>query len=126
MKNLNNLIAGSLLSLTGFAFALFLMSFPNTGHSLELYNYKDNAKSTGIYTDKVVEQIWVSNQPACIKKGSRLLGVNKAFMKNDLKYADCSNSKANKRVHAALGFTVKVIKLDQLSTNMIKQVMKRK
>lgn len=111
----------TLLAITAYAFLSTLNCY-----ALDLYNYKDNAKTAGIYTDKTVEQIWKSKTPACIKKGSKLLGVNKAFMANNLAYADCSNSAGNKRIHAALGFQVQVIKLDQLSTNMIKQVMKRK
>lgn len=92
--------------------------------SIDLLAYKDNAGNF-IYQDATIEKLWSSNEPTCLKDGSTLLGVNKAFKSKSLKYADCSNGKVTRK-HKALGYKVNVIKLDQLSDKMIQQIYKAK
>ena len=87
---------------------------------------KDNSTVKSVYTKQTLNTLWKSSQPACIKDGAKLIGVNKAYMKNDLGYRDCSSSKSRKKVHKALGFSVVVIKLHELPTELIREIKGKK
>lgn len=94
-------------------------------HAIELQAYKDSATQVVTLSDAAVEKAWALNAPACMKDGSRILGVNKSFKSLGLGYRDCSNGIAAARKHKALGYKVTVIKLAELSDNMIRQVLKK-
>lgn len=93
--------------------------------AMELNAYKDSSTGDVILSDSSVEAAWASTAPACLKDGSKILGVNKAFKSMTLGYRDCSNGKAALRKHKALGFKVTVIKLAELSDAKIKEVLKK-
>ena len=94
--------------------------------ALDLQAYKDGETNGVILNDSSVEQVFPSNTPVCLKDGSKILGVNKEFKKLALGYRDCSNGISATRKHKALGYKVTVIKLAELSDNMIKQVLGKK
>lgn len=102
---------------------LFTVAF--NSHALELNAYKDGSSNTVTLSDSAVESAWASNTPACLKDGSKILGVNKEFKNKGLGYRDCSNGEAATRKHKALGYKVTVIKLAELSDNMIRSVLKK-
>ena len=92
-------------------------------HALELQSYKSTSSSITKISDSAVESLWASNTPACLKDGSKILGVNKAFTSKKLVYRDCSTSDDVKEKHKALGYEVAVVRLAELSQAKIKQVM---
>lgn len=106
-------------------FVLAIASIVNTSFGMELQAYKDTSTNNVTLSDSSVESVWASNAPACLKDGSKILGVNKAFKASRLGYRDCSNGEAAKRKHNALGFKVTVIKLAELSDNKIREVLKK-
>lgn len=108
------------LIVTAIALSISLSSF-----AIELQAYKDSSTNDVVLTDASVEKVWSTNEPACLKDGSKILGVNKTFKSLGLGYRDCSNGKAALRKHKALGYKVTVIKLAELSDSMIKQVLKK-
>lgn len=118
---MNGKITLTLLALTVYSFFAML-----DAQAIELYNYKDNSTVKSVYTKQTLNTLWKSSQPACIKDGAKLIGVNKAYMKNDLGYRDCSSSKSRKKVHKALGFSVVVVKLHELPTELIREIKGKK
>jgi hypothetical protein len=94
-------------------------------NAIELHAYKDTATNNVTLSDSSVEQVWSSNTPACLKDGSKILGVNKTFKEKRLGYRDCSNGVAATRKASALGYKVTVIKLSELSDKKIKEVLSR-
>lgn len=93
--------------------------------SAELLAYKDGTSNAITITDSSFETVFAANSPACLKDGSKILGVNKAFKSMGLGYRDCSNGVANLRKSKALGYKVTVIKLAELSDKKIKEVLTR-
>lgn len=86
-------------------------------------SHKDTGSSIVKIVDSELETLWASNTPACLKDGSRLMGVNKAFRARKLKYGDCSSSDNAKEKQRLLGYEVAVVKFTQLSEVKAKQVM---
>lgn len=74
-------------------------------------------------SDSEVEALWASNKAVCLKDGSSLIGVNKAFNDASLKSRDCSASESAQIKAKALGHEVVVVKLSQLSPSKIKQTL---
>ena len=97
-----------------------------TCHAINVYNYKDGQTSIKSMSTSQVESIWSAAQPACIKDGAKLLGVNKAFKDNKLGYRDCSSSDNAKKKQELLGYKVTVIKLTELPKDIALQVLGRK
>jgi hypothetical protein len=110
MKNL--LITAALLTLTH-----------NACHALELYNYKDTSSKIVKLSAEQVNSLWSSAQPACIKDGAKLLGVNKSFKDARLGYRDCSSSDKAKEKQKMLGYTVNVISFTSLPADIAKKVI---
>jgi hypothetical protein len=125
-NSIDRLIGSTLLLISTLAFIFFVATFPTQGHALELYNYKDGQTATTTMNKATLEKLWQSAQPTCLKDGAKLLGVNKAFKDNGLGYRDCSSSKARKKIHSALGFTVNVVKLHELPVSMIRELKGKK
>ena len=94
----------------------------NSAMALELFSYK-KGKSTVTYTKAQIETMWASDTPACLKDGSRILGVNKAYQKAKLRYSDCSASENAQRKQELTGVSVNLIKLTQLPAEVAKQVL---
>lgn len=94
-------------------------------NAIELLGYKDSNSGAIVISKQTIETAWSSDQPACLKEGAKLLGVNKAFKKARLGYRDCSNSVKRKRIHKAQGIEVTVFKLSELPTEMIKEIKSR-
>ena len=93
--------------------------------AIELQAYKDTSTGDVTISDSAVESTWSSNTPACLKDGSKILGVNKVFKSMRLGYRDCSNGNAAMKKHKALGYKVTVIKLAELSDAKIREVLKK-
>jgi hypothetical protein len=90
-------------------------------YAIELLAYKDGSTGSVILQDAAVDKAWAAG-PACLKDGSRIIGVNKLFKEKGLGYRDCSNGKVVRK-HKALGYSVAVLKLEELSDVKIKQVL---
>lgn len=99
-----------------------LMVVVKNVHAIELQAYKSTGSSIVKLQDSAVESVWASTEPACLKDGSRIMGVNAAFKSKNLKYGDCSNSDAAKEKARMKGYTVTVIKFTELSDAMAKTV----
>ena len=104
--------------------AFLLLINMSQASALELLSYKDTSSNVTVVTKQAVESAWASNQPACLKEGAKLIGVNQAFKQARLGYRDCSNSAKRQRVHTAMGIKVTVFKLSELPTDMIKNIKK--
>lgn len=104
---------------------IMLLGLSLNSFALELHAYKDTGSNNVTLSDKSVEDAWNTNAPACLKDGSKILGVNKVFKSMGLGYRDCSQGVAAKRKHKALGYSVTVIKLSELSDAKIKEVLKK-
>lgn len=103
-----------------FITCLVVLSFQ--ANALELFNYKKASKMK-TYTKAQVEQVWASNVPACLKDGSKLLGVNKAYKTAGLGYRDCSTSENAIKKQELTGVKVNVIKLTELPSDIAKEVL---
>lgn len=113
-------------NLTGlFTVAYMVFGFATNAQAIELLSYKDTDTGLTTYTKETVTKAWSANQPACIKNGAKLLGVNKAFRAARLGYRDCSKSAKRAKVHKALGIKVTVFGLSELPADMIKQIMSK-
>lgn len=99
-----------------------LIGHAATASALELHSYKSNVATVN-YTDAQVESMWTSKTPACIKDGSKIIGVNQAFKTANLGYRDCSSSKNALRKQELTGVAVKVFKVTELSSKLAKQVL---
>lgn len=110
----------SIFTLGFIAYSALTLSMAN---AIDLYNYKDSGNGNLVMTEKTVTKIWNSDQPACIKDGSSLKAVNKVFKTKGLKYKDCSNGKAAKRINKLRGLNVTVLKLADLPDSIVKQVL---
>lgn len=106
-------------------FTIALITLSVSAFSMDLQAYKDGSSNTVTLSDSSVEQVWASSTPACLKDGSKILGVNKEFKNKGLGYRDCSNGQAAIRKHKALGYNVTVIKLAELSDQKIREVLKK-
>lgn len=97
-------------------------------HALELQAYKSTTSSIVTIADNEVDKIFSPgfSSPACLKDGSKIIGVNKAYTAKRLGYRDCSSSDAAKRKQAGLGYEVVVVKFEQLSPAMMKKVVGQK
>jgi hypothetical protein len=103
---------------------LVLVTAIEHASALDVIRYERSSGSEILkLADSEVEKIWASNDPACIKKKNQLIGYNKAFASKRLKYGDCSSSPAAKEDARLLGYQVHVIKFNQLSESMAKQVI---
>lgn len=100
--------------------SLVLVSFQS--FALELLSHKSTGSSIVKIADSAVETVWASSTPACLKDGSKLMGVNKAFRAKGLKYGDCSSSDNAKEKQRLLGYEVAVIRFVELSETMAKKV----
>jgi hypothetical protein len=103
-------------------FLVLALSIVSQAHAISLLSYKDTGSSIVKIQDAEIERVWASNTPACLKDGSRIMGVNKAFRAKKLKYADCSSSDNAKEKQRLLGYEVAVIRFTQLSEGMAKKV----
>jgi hypothetical protein len=113
--------------LTITATALYLLfGFITNSYALELLSYKDTNTGVTVISRQAVESAWASNEPACLKEGAKIVGVNNAFRSNNLGYRDCSNSAKRKRIHQAMAIKVNVFKLSELPTEMIKEIKSKK
>lgn len=101
---------------------LAIASVSFNASAITLHQYKSTSSKIAKKSDAEVNKIWESATPACIKDGSKLLGVNKAFIEKRLGYSDCSTSDNAKEKQNLLGYSVEVIKLTSLSPVMAKQV----
>ncbi len=95
-------------------------------NAAELLAYKDGSSNAITITDSSFESVFSSKSPACLKDGSKILGVNQAFKSMRLGYRDCSNGAANVRKQNAMGYKVTVIKLAELSDKKIKEILTKK
>ena len=102
--------------------ALVIASASFNASAITLHQYKASSSKIVKKSDAEVNKIWESSTPACIKDGSKLLGVNKAFVEKRLGYSDCSTSDNAKEKQTLLGYNVEVIRLTSLSPAMAKQV----
>ena len=106
------------------ALLLVLVSVMSLNASaLELNAYKSTTTNIVKIDDAAVEKVWAATQPACLKDGSKIIGVNKAFLSQKLGYRDCSSSDAAKEKARMMGYSVTVIKLVELSDAKAKQVL---
>lgn len=106
-----------------FLTCLVVLSFQ--ANAIELLGYK--ADNSGfVYTKATIDKLWSSDQPACLKEGGKILGVNKAYKNASLKYQDCSSTEKRKRIHKAQGISVTVVKLSELPMEMIKEIKSKK
>lgn len=105
--------------------ALVTLGTINTVSAMEMLSYKSTTSNTVTLADSAVESAWSANTPACLKDGSKILGVNKAFKEMALGYRDCSQGDGAVKKHKALGFSVTVIKLAELSDAKIREVLKK-
>ena len=103
-----------------FVLSLFIAA---ESQALTLLSHKDTSTGTVKLDAKAVETVWASNSPACLKDGSRLMGVNQAFRAAKLKYADCSVSPNAREKQRMLGYSVSVIRFTELPDSLAKQVM---
>ena len=88
--------------------------------ALESFNYESSNGKLIKMTDSTVEKLW-NEGPACLKRGGKMLKVNKAFKAKGLKASDCSATDNAKEEQKLLGYSVNVIKLKELSPSMVKQ-----
>jgi hypothetical protein len=93
-------------------------------NALELQAYKSTSSSIVKISDASVNALWVSANPACLKDGSKILGVNKAFVSKRLGYRDCSASDTAKEKARMGNYTVTVVKFTELSDTMAKSISK--
>lgn len=94
-------------------------------NAMELQAYKSTSSKIVKITDNQVDEIFSSSfkNPACLKDGSKIIGVNTAFKKLSLGYRDCSSSDAAREKQKALGVEVVVVKLEQLSSAKMKKAL---
>lgn len=90
--------------------------------AMELLSHKNTVTGITKLADSAVESLWASDKPACLKDGSTLIGVNAAFRKKALKYADCSSSSNAMEKQRMLGYEVAVVRFVELSDSMGKKV----
>lgn len=107
-----------------FLTCLVVLSFQ--ANAIELLGYKDTGSGVTVLSKESVNAVWNSDQPACLKEGGKILGVNKAYRAASLTYADCSTTEKRKRIHKAQGINVTVLKLSELPMDMIKEIKSKK
>ena len=103
---------------------LVLFAVATNASAIELRAYKSTTSSVVTIDDASLEKLWASSQPACLKDGSKIMGVNKAFTDKRLGYRDCSKGIGATKKHNALGYSVAVVSVSELSDAMIKKVFK--
>ena len=94
----------------------------NQAFAIDVLSIKASGSNISKIADSEVERVWKSETPACIKDGSRLLGVNKAYLAKHLKYADCSVTDKAREKQRMLGFSIVKIDFVSLSDSMAKTV----
>lgn len=94
--------------------------------ALELLGYKNTNTNITKLTTASVETLWASKTPACIKDGSKLLGVNAAFKDKNLGYRDCSSSDKAREKQRMLGYKVVKIDFTSLPDALAKEVLGKK
>lgn len=99
-----------------------LFSFASQAMALDLLSHKSTSSNITKIADSALETLWASATPACLKDGSRLMGVNKAFRAKGLKYGDCSSSDNAKEKQKMLGYEVAVVRFIELTPAMAKKV----
>lgn len=104
-------------------FVVALMFATSNASAITLLSHKDTSTGITKLDAKAVEAAWSSNVPACLKDGSRLMGVNAAFKAKKLKYSDCSSSGNALEKQRMLGYQVTVIRFTELPDTMAKAVM---
>ena len=92
-------------------------------YALELLSHKNTASGIVKIDDAALEKAWASSTPACLKDGSKLIGVNAAFRSKGLNYSDCSSSDNAREKQRMLGFQVTVVKFTELSDAMGKKIL---
>ncbi|MEE4245445.1 MAG: hypothetical protein V2I33_08545 [Kangiellaceae bacterium] len=122
MKNLLNKMDGTQLGYLFIAVYFVLGMMMEQASAIDLLSYKDTNTGAVTIARASVETAWAANQPACLKEGAKLIGVNKAFKAANLGYRDCSNSPARKKIHSATGLKVTVFRLSDLPLDMIKEI----
>ena len=109
--------------LTGIILVTMLGAY--SAQAVTLHAYKSTSSKIVKIQDSEVNKVFSDGyaSPACLKDGSKIIGVNKAFKAKTLGYRDCSTSDAAKAKQQALGYEVIVIKLEQLSPSLMKKVL---
>jgi uncharacterized low-complexity protein len=94
-----------------------------TAHA-EMVSYTSSSASTKNIklTDSSVDSLVAEGKPACVKDGNRIVKTNRTFGKLGLKYGDCSNGEAAKERASMKGYTVNVIKLEQINASKAKSL----
>lgn len=105
------LIIGTILTITTQAFGIELLSYKSTNSNIVKLS------------EAKINSIWTSKTPACIKDGSKIVGVNQAFLDKKLGYRDCSSSDKAREKQKMLGYKVVKIDFTSLPTSIAKTVM---
>ena len=113
-----------LLLTIAFAAAMVVVA-AQKANAVEIVGLKNfKTSKTGVapnVTKTEVAALWASNKPACIKDGSKVLAVNKAFASANLGSRDCSSGAKTLAKHKKLGLKVWVIQAYQLPSEMLKR-----
>jgi len=92
--------------------------------AIELLSYKNTNTNVSKISEASLNTVWASTTPACIKDGSKLLGVNKAFKSKNLGYRDCSSSDKAREKQRMLGYKVVKINFTELPDSVAKTLVK--
>ena len=92
--------------------------------NFEILSYKSDGGNIEM-TDSSFTKLWNSDTAVCVKSGSKIMGVNKAYRANSLGYSDCSQSDAKKKEHKVAGIKVQYVKLSTLSPKIMKIFLDR-
>lgn len=92
--------------------------------AIELLSYKNTNTNVSKISEAALSTVWESGTPACIKDGSKLLGVNKAFKAKNLGYRDCSSSDKAREKQRMLGYKVVKINFTELPDTVAKTLIK--
>lgn len=103
-------------------FMVLVLGFSFNAMAIELLSHKNTSTGITKISDSEVEKVWASSTPACLKDGSKLMGVNKAYRAKGLKYSDCSSSDKAREKQRLLGFEVVKIDFVALSETMARKV----
>lgn len=107
-------------------FILIALVVVTNVNAIELLSHKNTSTNVVKIARDQVESVWASETPACIKDGSKLLGVNKAFRSKGLKYADCSASDKAREKQRMLGYEVVKFDFTSLPDDLAKEVTSTK
>ena len=104
---------------------LFLVLIGTNVHALELLDYKQDNSSGITISLQAFTKSFNSTTPTCLKDGSSMVGVNKAFKNAGMRYRDCSSSGKRAKILKAQGKIVNVFKLGDLSEEAIKAILSK-